>query len=151
MLKSKFSAFFSLLLVFLSGVLVGGVGVRLYNTSTVLSDRGKGAPPERKGQDPEAVRKQLVDEMRREVKLDDQQVAKLENIYDRTRERFDESKKKWDAEGRTIWDDQTAQIKAMLRSDQVPLFDALRAKHEAEREARKAHRKGPPPPGNPGR
>jgi len=64
----------------------------------------------------------------------------LEKIYDHTREQFDQVFERRDAEGRAIFDDQVAQIKAMLRPDQLPLYEALHAKHEAERKARK---KGP--------
>jgi len=135
MLKSKSSAFFSLLLVFLSGAMVGVFGERLYN-----------APPA-SGRSPEEVRTAIIAEMRKEVKVDDQQVAQLNHIYDETEQQFMQVRKKQNAEGRAIWDSQTAQVRAILRPDQVALFDALHAKHEAERKKRQQeHHKGPPPP-----
>ena len=140
MLKTKVSAFFSLLLVFLSGALVGGFADRLYNATTVVNSRTKGPR-----MDPEERRKALVEEMRKEVKLDDRQVEQLQHIYDNTREQFMQLNQKRNTESHALWDNQTSQIKSILRPDQVSLFEALRAKHEAEREAyEKAHKKGPP-------
>ena len=66
MLKTKSSALLSLVLVFLSGTLVGAVTYRLYMVNSVNSG---GAPPGR-GQgkmDPEEVRKRRVAEMKGEV------------------------------------------------------------------------------------
>jgi hypothetical protein len=100
---------------------------------TVMS----GSSPERPGpprRDPEEVRKTIIAEMRKEVKLDDQQVAQVNQIFDQTREQADQLHHKANAEMRAVWDNQTARIKALLRSDQVPLYEALRARHEAERD-----------------
>src|ERR1035438_588540 len=146
MANTKLSAFLSLLLVFCSGAVVGVFGYRVYNTSA----GGPSRAPEKK-QDPEEHRKQLIDEMTRECQLNSDQVAKLSRIYDETRERFDDLNKKRNGDARAIWDDQIAQIKAFLRPDQIVLYEKLRAKKEAEREANErkqgAHRKGGPPPG----
>jgi len=137
MANSRLSAFFSLLLVFISGAVVGVFGYRAYTHSQSVTARA----PEKK-QDPEDVRKQLIDEMAKEVRLDGQQVTQLGKIYDDTRERFNEFNKQRNAEARAIWEEQTARIKALLRPDQEPLYEALRARKEAERKAR---RKGGPP------
>jgi hypothetical protein len=145
MANSKLSAFFSLLLVFCSGAVVGVFSYRVYNTSV--------APPARPAErSPEDARKALIAEMTREVRLDDQQVAKLGQIYDDTRERFTDVNKNRSTEFRTIWDDQIKQIKDMLRPDQVPLYDALRVRKDAERDAerKKRGRKGGIQPGEPG-
>ena len=143
--KSKLSALFSLLLVFSSGVLVGAVAHRLYSVPSVngvLRDQ-----PQRK-MDPEEVRKHIVEETRREVKLDDQQINRLNENYDRTREQFDQLHKKMNSEGQAIRDAQTAEIKAILRPDQMALFDQLQAKRQAERdrERKRRQQQGPPPP-----
>ncbi|MGO9257891.1 MAG: hypothetical protein ACLQU1_16500 [Bryobacteraceae bacterium] len=134
MVKSRSSALLSVVLVFLSGALVGAVANRLYMTSTVLSLGPNVAP--RPDRNPEDVRKHLVAEMRAEVKLDDQQVKQLETIYDHTREQFNEMHQRWNGESQAARDKQTEEIKAMLRPGQVALFDQLRAKHDAERKAR---------------
>lgn len=145
MANTKLSAFLSLLLVFCSGAVVGVFGYRVYSTSKVVV-----APRPAEKQDPEVRRKQLIDEMTREVKLDPEQVVKLQKIYDETRERFDELNKKRNVEARAIWDDQIAQIKNFLRPDQVVLYENLRARKEAEREEndrKQGRHKGGPPPG----
>jgi len=129
MANSKLSAFFSVLLVFFSGTVVGAFAYRAYNTGKVA------ARPSEK-QDPEVRRRQLIDEMARECKLDPDQVAKLGKIYDETRERFFQLHKDMNERSRQAWDDQIAQVKAILRPDQIPLYDSLRARHEAERAAR---------------
>lgn len=141
MVKSRSSAVLSVALVFLSGALVGAVANRLYMVNSVSSNGSLQTP--RQEHNPEEVRKRLTEEMRTEVKLDDQQVQELGKIYDQTREEFLEMHKRWDAESAAQREKQTGAIRAILRPDQVPLFDALHAKHEADR---KNHRKGPPGP-----
>jgi len=135
MANTKLSAFFSLLLVFLSGVVVGGFAYRLYSTTAVVAPSNPKGPEEKR--DPEAIRKRNIDDMTQAVHLDPQQVVQLEKIYDHTHEQFDQVSQKRNAEARAIYDDQVAQIKAMLRPDQLPLYEALHAEHEAERKARK--------------
>jgi hypothetical protein len=135
--KSKLSALASLLLVFCSGILVGVVGHRLYMVSTVSSTT---APPRQTKQDPEEVRRHIVAEMRDRVKLDDQQTAQLNHIYDTTRQKFDELHKKGSQESRALWDEQKAEIKAMLRPDQVSLYEQYQKErdeqHKRDRERR---------------
>jgi hypothetical protein len=135
MANTKLSAFFSLLLVFLSGAVVGGFAYRVYSTAGVIANTNPKGPEEKR--DPEAIRKRNIDEMTQAVHLDPQQVIQADKIYDHTREQFEQVSQKHNAEARTIFDDQVAQIKAMLRPDQVPLYEALRAKHDADRKARK--------------
>jgi len=145
--KSKYSAVVSLVLVFLSGALVGIVGYRLYMVKTVSSSVAPVTQP-RRPPDPEEVRKHLVAEMRDRVKLDEAQVQKLNVIYDETRQQFDELHKKANSETRSLWEHQTERIKAILNPDQVVLFDQLRAEREAERK-RRHDREGGRGPGGP--
>ena len=149
MLQTKTSAFLSLLLVFVSGGVVGTLVDRLYvSTAPVVANKQQPQRP-----DPEEVRKRIVKEMTTEVKLDDQQVQSYEKILDATRSEWMELSQKQNAEGQALRDKQTERVKAMLRPDQIPLYDALRAKHDAERKQREADRKSKqrkgPPPGEP--
>ena len=132
--KNKLSALASLLLVFASGILVGVVGNRLYMVNTVSTAPRPARP------DPEEVRKRLVAEMRDRVKLNDQQTAALNQIYDQTRQKFDELHKKGSQESRAIWDQQKEQIKAILRPEQVQLYEQYQKErddqHRRERERR---------------
>ena len=128
MANTRLSAFLSLLLVFSSGAVVGVVGYRAFFAPKVAA----GPRP-----DPEARRKQLVDEMTKEVRLDEQQVVALKQIYEETKVSFDEARTRQNAQlhsdGQAIHDQQVEKIKKMLRPDQVPLYDALRTRREAER------------------
>jgi hypothetical protein len=123
MANTRLSAFLSLLLVFCSGIAVGAVGYHVYNS--------------KKRPTPEEFRNHLVQEMTKEVHLDDQQVVALKQIYEDTRASFDEARArenaKLHAEGQGIHDQQVEKIRQLLRPDQVPLYEALRARHEAER------------------
>jgi hypothetical protein len=135
MANNKLSAFLALLLVFGSGIVVGGVGYRVYAARVSAPSK----PPDKRPS-PEEFRNHLIDEMKREVHLDNQQIVELGQIYDDTRVRFDEARagfnSKLRAEGQAIHDQQVEKIKKILRPDQIPLYDALRARHEAERAAR---------------
>src|SRR5690348_12434069 len=133
MTKTKFSAVLSLVLVFLSGILVGAVSYRLYavntvNTANASGGRGPGARP-----DPEEIRKRRVREMRERVKLDESQVTKLNEIYDHTRQDFQSLKKKGDEEGHQIWDRQRESVRAMLRPDQLPLYEQYQKEMDEQR------------------
>jgi len=158
MLKSKTSAFLSLILVFASGVLVGAVAHRLYMVNSVSSGKGSAGipPPPGKKMDPEEVRRHILADMRDKIKLDDKQVAQLDRIYDQTREQFDQLRRTMNEnmkpERDAIWAAQVEKTKAILRPEQLPLYDKYRAEREAER---KKHRGpgpgGGPPPGPPPR
>jgi len=150
MLKSKFSAAVSLLLVFLSGALIGAVGYRLYTVNSVSSTANTATvkPPP----DPEEVRKRLISDMRTRLSLDDQQVTQLEKIYADTRQRFEGLHAKANAETRELWDNQTTQIRAILSKDQLAKYEQWRAERDAERKKNRQRfdQKGPGGPGGPG-
>jgi Spy/CpxP family protein refolding chaperone len=133
MLKSRFSALLSLLLVFLSGVLVGGFAYRLYNVSVIA------APNNARRPDPEEARRHIVADMQGHLKLDSQQVDKLQQIFDQTRDQFHQIHDRMNAEGQAIHTSQIEKIKAILRPDQLPLYDQWRAERERDR---KQHKQG---------
>jgi hypothetical protein len=143
--KSKASALLSLLLVFMSGALVGAMGHRLYVVKTVEGTSSTNIPQPPPRMSPEEARRRIMADYREKVKLDDQQIEQVDQIYDQTREQFKEVQKKFNNEGQAIWNRQTEEVKAILRPEQLPLFDAYRAEREAER---KKHRG--PGPGGPG-
>ena len=133
MLKSKFSALLSLLLVFLSGVLVGGFAYRLYNVSVVAGPNNGRKP------DPEEVRKHVVADMRDRLKLDAHQVDQLQQIFDQTRDQFHQMHDRMNAEGQALHTGQVDKVKAILRADQLPLYEQWRADRDRER---KQHKQG---------
>jgi hypothetical protein len=136
--KSRFLAFLGLLAIFVSGALCGAFGYRLYLASPVSGHNLSPGSAAHKGpgSDPEEIRRRLVEEMRQRVKLDDAQIAKLNRIFDETRAQFDQIHKEMNDRGHAVWDKQVAEVKAILRPDQVPLYDQLRAEHEAARKRR---------------
>jgi hypothetical protein len=133
--KSRLLAFLGLLAIFVSGTICGAFGYHLYMASPVFGHNLAPGPPAAH-RDPEEVRKHLVEEMRQRVNLDDAQIAKLNQIFDDTRAQFDQIHREMNDRGRAVWDKQVAEVKAILRPDQQPLYDQLRAEHEA---ARKRH------------
>ena len=137
--KSRFLAFLGLLAIFVGGALCGAFGYHLYLASPVFGHNlspGTAASRKSPGPDPEEIRKRLVEEMRRRVKLDDAQIVKLNKIFDDTRAQFDRIHKEMNDRGHAVWDKQVAEVKAILRPDQLPLYDQLRAEHEAARKRR---------------
>jgi len=132
--KYKLSAVLSLLVVFLSGSVLGAVAYRLY---AVNATPGVGAA--RKS--PEDFRKHYVEEFRTKVKMDDQQIATLQQILDETRAAGHKMRERMNAEGEAIQNAQVEKINAILREDQRPLYAALRAEHKKQRELRDQQRK----------
>ena len=145
--KSRLSAFAYLFLVFAGGIAVGALGYRLYTVQAVLSvspgGSRKAGPP-----DPEEARRRQVAEMKDRVKLDARQLALYNQILDKTREDFHSLHDRMNAEGRAIHDRQVAEVKAMLRPDQLPIYEQMLAEHEAARKRRQQQEHGalPPPP-----
>jgi Spy/CpxP family protein refolding chaperone len=135
MLKSRFSALLSLLLVFLSGVLVGGFAYRLYNVSAIA------APNNARRPDPEEARRRIVADMRGDLKLDSQQVDKLQQIFDQTRDQFHQIHDSMNAEGQAVHASQIEKVKAILRPDQLPLYEQWRAERERDRKQHKKSEK----------
>lgn len=132
--KSRFSAFVSLMLVFLSGALVGAVGYRLYAVNSITASKQATKQPPRSS--PEEFRRRQVEDVRQKLGLDDQQVAQYNAILDWTRQQFDQLHDSYNAQGRAIHDQQVAKVDAILRPEQRPLYDKWRAEREAERKKR---------------
>src|SRR5579884_424157 len=110
MIKSKTSALLSLLLVFLSGCVLGAFSYRLYMVNTVASAPGN--PPRRPS--PEEWRKHYLADLQKHANLTDQQLDKVNGILD---EIGTETKK----EMTSIHDEQIRRINAILNPDQQAL------------------------------
>jgi hypothetical protein len=126
MLRSRFSAALYLVLVFLSGALLGGFAYRLYSANTVSATAGRRP-------DPVEWRKRYMDEMQTRVHTDADQDAQINQILDETRAAFDKIREQ---EKQKYQDEQNAQIAKifqLLRPDQRPLYAKLRAEREARR------------------
>lgn len=156
--KSKLAVLLPLILVFVSGGMLGAFAYRLYSVPTVTTGGGTGGPPPPRPS-PEEVRRKVVADVTSKVKLDAEQAKQLNAIMDQTHVEFDALREKykpeWDAlnqkrealtekqrpEFDAIRSHQTERIKAILRDDQRPLFDAWRSERERQRKARDQHKK----------
>jgi hypothetical protein len=143
--KSKFSAFLSLLLVFVSGSVVGALAYRLYMVKTVYTTTIQ--PPRRP--DPEEVRRRIIADLKSKVHIDDQQVTELNKLMDETNEAWQQMRHKMNEQGRAIHDEQWQKFRAALRPDQQPLLDQWRAERDAEMRRRQQDHKGPGGPPRP--
>ena len=143
--KSRLSAVLSLLLVFVSGGLVGVLAHRAYMTN--IAPAAAGPPRGAKG-NPQEWRKHIVPVMRDRMKMDDAQVQKLNQILDDTDVRFKEVREKWNSANQAIQKDMVERITAMLRPDQQKLYQEFRDERERERQKHMMERRqqGPPPP-----
>jgi hypothetical protein len=140
--RSKVSAFFSVLLVFISGAAMGAVGYRLYAVKTVAS-----LPSPSPGKkSPDDVRKLIVNSLNEAVKLDAQQLSDIQRIYEDQFASFNQVHKKYQAQIDQVHAEQTraidqihdasvAKIKALLRAEQLPLYEKWQADRTAAREA----------------
>jgi hypothetical protein len=131
MLRSKFSAAIYLVLVFISGALLGGFGYRLYSVNTVTA--GVAARP-----DPVEWRKRYMDEMRTQVHTDADQEAQISQILDNTRATFGKIREREKQAYQDEQNSQIAKIFELLRPDQRPLYAKLRAEREARRKAQQS-------------
>ena len=129
MRRSGFSTARYVLLVFLSGAVVGGFAHRLYMMNSVKA--AEAIVPRRPS--PEEWRRQYVDEMRTRLSLDGAQLAKLEEILNSTRQRFRELREKSRPEMKVIQDAQVASINAILTESQRPEYEKLRVDREIRR------------------
>jgi len=152
MSKSKLSALLSLFLVFASGTVLGAFAYRLYSATPVLTTGNAGGPPPKRN--PEEFRKRYTADLTKDVKLDDEQVKKLNAILDQTRSELeklnqktkpewdalnkerDALREKWHPDYEAIQTHQVEKINAMLREDQRPVFAAWHAEHERQRKLR---------------
>lgn len=122
MKRSSLSITIYLVLVFLSGVLVGGVGYGLYNTRSVSAKANPCSP--------EAVRNRYLDEMQSRLSLRQDQVRELTAILDNTRARFHALREKYHPEVQVIQDEQVNGIRNILDARQRTEYEKMRQEHD---------------------
>lgn len=103
-------------LIFASGVVLGVFGHSLYAVTTVRSN-----PNPR----PEDVRKKTLAEMQNRMKLSDEQVSKINSIYDETRARVHEVHEKYRPQMDAITKDQRDKVRSILSPDQVSEYEKM--------------------------
>ena len=111
-------------LIFASGVVLGVFGHSLYAVTTVVS---KGGTPK-----PEELRKRRVAEMQTRMKLTDEQVAKINSIYDETRAKFHEVRERYRPEMDALEKAQRDQVRSILSPDQRLEYEKMLKEREAQ-------------------
>lgn len=127
MKRSRLSVALYLLVVFLSGAVVGALAHRLYV--------GERAAP-RPRPSPEEYRRRYMEEMRSRLKLSDEQVKQIDAILDETRDRYR-------AQMRAIQEEQSARIMAVLNPEQRSEYQKMRQEREERR--KRGHKEGRSP------
>jgi hypothetical protein len=113
---------FYLLLVFVSGSVVGALGYRTYNPPTA---RGS-APPS-----PSEWRRNYIEESRSRLNLSDDQVVKLTTILDQTEARFREAREQENQAIGQIRDEHVERVRTILTPEQLPKYEQLHKEREA--------------------
>ena len=115
-----------LALVFLSGILVGGFGVRLYTLSPVSASVNP--------RNPEEFKRRYIDEMHARLHLSDQQVKQLGPILDETRQRYREFHERYKPELKAIQNQQVGKIRSILTEAQQPEYNKMLEEREKQRQ-----------------
>jgi hypothetical protein len=123
---------FYLLLVFLSGSVVGALGYRTYNPPTA---RGSAAPS------PSEWRRNYIDESRSRLGLSEDQVAQLTAILDQTEARFRVARERGNQEIGQIREEHFERVRTILTPEQAPKYEQLHKEREAKSKAQEQHNK----------
>ena len=115
-----------LALVFLSGILVGGFGVRLYTLSPVSASVNP--------RNPEEFKRRYIDEMHARLHLSDQQVKQLGPILDETRQRYREFHERYKPELKAIQNQHVSKIRSILTESQQPEYSKMLDEREKQRQ-----------------
>ena len=129
MTRTPMKAVISLLLVFASGIVVGVVSHRLYETSSVAA----------KTNGPRTLaefRQRYLDGMRQNVGITDDQVAKVNALLDETKQRFDGLRAQEKPAHDRMQAEQIDRMHAILTPEQIVKYDKWR-----EERARRAAEK----------
>ena len=101
---------------------------------------------------PEEFRKRYVSDLTSAVKLDNQQIAALNAVLDRTHDEFDKlnekvkvdrdaMNEKWRPDREAIHNHQVESINGMLRPDQLPLYEAFSRRTRSPAQTARQQRK----------
>ena len=128
-MQRKFFPGIYLVLVFVSGTVLGAFANRLYMVNTVLSSN----PTPGQRMSPDEYRKQYVNELRTRLNLDGDQKVKLDAILDDTRQRMHEIHERTRPEMKAIQDDQYQKVRALLNPQQQTEYEKMRQERDRKR------------------
>lgn len=129
---SKTAVALYVLLVFISGVLVGGLGYRLYTVSPVSASGPRNS---------EEYRRKYLDEMRSRLKITAEQERQLVSILDETRGRYREAQDRMKPEMQQIRKEQTEKVNAILSPAQQQEYARMREERDRRRREQDASEK----------
>jgi len=121
-------------LIFASGVVLGVFGHSLYAVSTVVS---KTNPK------PEELRKKRLAEMQTRMKLSDEQVAKINSIYDETRAKFHEVRERYRPEMDALESAQRDKVRSILSPEQQAEYEKMLKEREQQQKQNGGRGPGP--------
>ena len=125
MLRTRSSAFLSLLLVFASGILVGVAANRLYVTTTASANNTPRTMAE--------YRKRFFAEMKEKVGVRDNQIGPITKVLDETKQRFDQLHATEKPLHDQIQQEHVEAMKALLDDQQKVAYDKWRIERERTR------------------
>lgn len=124
--KARREAAILVFIVFMLGVLLGGVGNHLLGTRVLgKQPTGRFAPPP-------PSREQVLAEFTKELELTPDQQKQLGTILDDSRAKFHALDKSLDPQRMQIRDQSRAQMRALLTPEQQPQFDAFMQRQDAQ-------------------
>ncbi|HOQ44558.1 MAG TPA: hypothetical protein PLA43_02890 [Bryobacteraceae bacterium] len=134
MRRSTYTVALYLCLVFLSGILVGGFGMKLYSARAASAQTNPCSP--------EGMRQRYIQDMRTRLHLTDEQVKLFEDILEATGERFRALREKYRPEVKIIQEEQIERIRSILDESQRAEYEKLRAEREKRRPPENPRRPG---------
>jgi Spy/CpxP family protein refolding chaperone len=120
-------------LIFACGVVLGVFGHSLYAVTTVNSKSPK----------PEELRKKRLAEMQTRMKLSDEQVAKINSIYDETRAKFHEVRERYRPEMDALENAQREKVRSILSDDQRAEYEKMLKEREQQQKQNGGRGPGP--------
>ncbi len=134
-MKSKLGATLMLVSIFLLGCVSGGISYYLYRNHFAP------VPPSRPSS---TARRDIVDEMSESLHLDAQQRQQLTTIIQQSRQRYSTLSQQFRPQYEQIRSETDKAIKAILRPDQLQLFEETLERMDSRRRSRQ-HEMGTPP------
>jgi Spy/CpxP family protein refolding chaperone len=120
-------------LIFACGVVLGVFGHSLYAVTTVNSKSPK----------PEELRKKRLAEMQTRMKLSDEQVAKINSIYDETRAKFHEVRERYKPEMDSLESAQRDKVRSVLTETQRAEYEKMLKEREEQQKQNGGRGPGP--------